>query len=668
MPKYTEEAFHQGLPLKILTIIQKLLQKSPRDLVGEKIKDLLAEHQSNLDEMADLRVRDVYALLIADWICKALDLTVPAATAWASQDLEKSPFYQLYEALLEAFEGVDLTSFPATGKVIDQFLQSDKVVQITSVTEHALSNQIYQWLEQLRNILLHLQNIEKQRFDNPEMRTDLLHAYELFERVAQLVTSTTSVSDLQNMFVEEGKKVYRMGAFSSSSKMLSLKRHELIAWHMAQSILLSTGAKMERLTPKQQDILSSIYTALCHIESARNQPDINAPEYNTQIDTLCLEIKANLERAIFVQSATMQQALLLLRKNLSVYDRFAPLLGKSQNEKKMQGLVVGDSWSISLNATESRPWLEMLLESLRADGYPVDIANISFAGSQTVHGVHLLPEQLRIWRPQFVLITLGGNDAFQSVPIWETAYNILQMIKICREFDPKIHIMVSFGIPETFTAASGCHRRAVEDFIQAIHGQTLEPGNYAQFFLKSFEALLVQEPRVKAELLEQSLLKNENIGPDQVHAKDVTGLFKQSDRALRPILDQIMLDKGLSKHTNAPDEPSEGQGESAGPSNDQTDSGGNRKEVAGEPQASDSKHDLKNDSATKVVPDPVHQALFNLVVRQGWHQPPQPSTTNATDSTDDTMVHSLQQLVHQQDAPDSVLPLTGEGAERAKMG
>jgi acyl-CoA thioesterase-1 len=93
-------------------------------------------------------------------------------------------------------------------------------------------------------------------------------------------------------------------------------------------------------------------------------------------------------------------------------------------------LVLGDSLSAGYGVNQESGWVALLQDDL-GDGY--QIINGSISGDTTGGGLNRLPLLLERFRPDYVLLELGGNDGLRGQPLNLMQRNLLAMIELCRQ-------------------------------------------------------------------------------------------------------------------------------------------------------------------------------------------------------------------------------------------
>ena len=93
-------------------------------------------------------------------------------------------------------------------------------------------------------------------------------------------------------------------------------------------------------------------------------------------------------------------------------------------------LVLGDSISAGYGINPENGWVNLL----RADLEPQhQVVNASISGDTTGNGLARLPKLLKEFKPDYVLLELGGNDGLRGHPLSKVKSNLQTMIDLIRE-------------------------------------------------------------------------------------------------------------------------------------------------------------------------------------------------------------------------------------------
>jgi len=112
-------------------------------------------------------------------------------------------------------------------------------------------------------------------------------------------------------------------------------------------------------------------------------------------------------------------------------------------------LVYGDSLSAGYGIDESDGWVELLGTRLAAEGYPYEVINGSVSGETTTGGLARLPAMLDAYRPDLIILELGGNDGLRGLPLAAIRQNLEDMIQLARESDAEV-LLAGIQIPPNY--------------------------------------------------------------------------------------------------------------------------------------------------------------------------------------------------------------------------
>jgi acyl-CoA thioesterase-1 len=91
-------------------------------------------------------------------------------------------------------------------------------------------------------------------------------------------------------------------------------------------------------------------------------------------------------------------------------------------------LILGDSISAGYGIKESENWVNLLEASFKRNNFDIEIINSSVSGDTTIGGLFRIKSDLSEYRPDYVLVELGGNDALRGYPINKIKSNLLKII------------------------------------------------------------------------------------------------------------------------------------------------------------------------------------------------------------------------------------------------
>lgn len=106
---------------------------------------------------------------------------------------------------------------------------------------------------------------------------------------------------------------------------------------------------------------------------------------------------------------------------------------QSAQAQSARMLVLGDSISSGYGMKPEQGWVNQLKNKLSQSGYDYQVINASISGETSQGGLTRLPELLRQYQPDLVLIELGGNDGLRGLPLKLLQNNLSKMIDLSQE-------------------------------------------------------------------------------------------------------------------------------------------------------------------------------------------------------------------------------------------
>ena len=98
------------------------------------------------------------------------------------------------------------------------------------------------------------------------------------------------------------------------------------------------------------------------------------------------------------------------------------------SEKVKSLLILGDSISAGYGMSKEKQWSEVLKEKLKEEKIDLRIINASISGETTGGGLIRTDKLLKINKPSYLLIELGGNDALRGYPPKKVKNNLLEIV------------------------------------------------------------------------------------------------------------------------------------------------------------------------------------------------------------------------------------------------
>lgn len=109
-------------------------------------------------------------------------------------------------------------------------------------------------------------------------------------------------------------------------------------------------------------------------------------------------------------------------------------------------LVWGDSLSAAYGIPVEKGWVNLLQEKL---GKEFEITNGSISGETTQGGLSRLPDALKTYSPDLVILELGANDGLRGIPPKITKNNLQQIIEQSKQAQADI-LLLGMKIPPNY--------------------------------------------------------------------------------------------------------------------------------------------------------------------------------------------------------------------------
>lgn len=187
----------------------------------------------------------------------------------------------------------------------------------------------------------------------------------------------------------------------------------------------------------------------------------------------------------------------------------------SETEKKII-LMMGDSISAAYGMSLEEGWVELLNQSLKDNEIQYRIVNASISGETSAGGRRRLDNLLEKYRPDIVIIELGGNDGLRGYPIDQLKTNLVSMIQSSLDSSAQV-LVLPMEIPPNYGS------RYTSRFRTAFIKATQETGAILGPFI------------LKDVALNRSLMQADGIHPK----RSAQPIIREAVlKALLPLLDQ----------------------------------------------------------------------------------------------------------------------------------
>lgn len=112
-------------------------------------------------------------------------------------------------------------------------------------------------------------------------------------------------------------------------------------------------------------------------------------------------------------------------------------------------LIVGDSLSSAYGMAVEQGWVALLRERIAAAGREDRVINSSISGDTTANARDRLPATLARYRPDVVILELGGNDGLRGLAFEQMKQNLSAMIDEVRDTGAKL-LLVGVQLPPNY--------------------------------------------------------------------------------------------------------------------------------------------------------------------------------------------------------------------------
>ena len=131
-------------------------------------------------------------------------------------------------------------------------------------------------------------------------------------------------------------------------------------------------------------------------------------------------------------------------------------------------LIVGDSISAGYGINPEQGWVQLLQKRL-AQQYPKQhkVVNASVSGETTSGALARMPKLLQSYKPDVVVIELGGNDALRGQPPQMIQKNLGQLVQQSQQAKAKV-LLFGMKIPPNYVTA---YSQAFENNYKVISQQ-----------------------------------------------------------------------------------------------------------------------------------------------------------------------------------------------------
>jgi acyl-CoA thioesterase I len=115
-------------------------------------------------------------------------------------------------------------------------------------------------------------------------------------------------------------------------------------------------------------------------------------------------------------------------------------------------LVLGDSISSGYGLDVENGWVQLLQDRLSQQNTDYRVVNASISGDTTNGGAARLRPALDKYRPDIVVVELGGNDGLRGLPLSETRANLERIVVASQQAGARV-LLLGMRLPPNYGPA-----------------------------------------------------------------------------------------------------------------------------------------------------------------------------------------------------------------------
>lgn len=123
--------------------------------------------------------------------------------------------------------------------------------------------------------------------------------------------------------------------------------------------------------------------------------------------------------------------------------------GENSQSKQYTVLIMGDSISAGFGIDKQHGWVALLDDKLKQQNPNYAIINASISGETTSGGANRIGDLLQQYKPNLVIIELGGNDGLRGSPIKLIKQNLSYMIQQSQQSAADV-LLLGMRIPPNY--------------------------------------------------------------------------------------------------------------------------------------------------------------------------------------------------------------------------
>ena len=116
-------------------------------------------------------------------------------------------------------------------------------------------------------------------------------------------------------------------------------------------------------------------------------------------------------------------------------------------------LVIGDSLSAAYGLAESDGWVQLAKQQLEPDYPDIEFINASISGDTTEGALRRLPAALERFKPDILIIELGGNDGLRGYSLKKLTENLQTLATMGQQASAQV-LILGMRIPSNYGPAN----------------------------------------------------------------------------------------------------------------------------------------------------------------------------------------------------------------------
>jgi len=124
-------------------------------------------------------------------------------------------------------------------------------------------------------------------------------------------------------------------------------------------------------------------------------------------------------------------------------------------------LVFGDSLSAAYGISQKDGWVSLLDERVKQRRHDYSVVNASISGETTSGGAARIRAALDRYRPEVVVLALGGNDGLRGLPVASMTANLTAIVREVQARKARV-LVVGMRIPPNYG------RKYTQEFFDAF--------------------------------------------------------------------------------------------------------------------------------------------------------------------------------------------------------